>query len=181
MNMEVGASFISEVVAAQFVSPMITIGSSVYAMGAANMTLTRAQESLLQKREQLEPHGSNSFSGLLVDASSQLSHPTLHLAPCGVKIIMGQGKHGGPTMSGIPTTQSGRVDRNKRNRSMSAQMRKTELQVRPVLFEREQHFAITQPPVLGKVQVKRCGKQYQDVLSVVPHLLEVSLGLALKP
>ena len=131
MNMEVGASFImnSEVVGAQFVGPMITIGSSVYAMGAANMTLIRAQESLqLQKREQLEPNGSNSFSGLLVDAPSQLSRPTLHLAPCGVKIIMGQGKHGGPTMmSGIPTTQSGRVDRNKRNRSMSAQMRKAKL------------------------------------------------------
>ena len=73
-------------------------------------------------------------------------------------------------MSGIPTTQSGRIDRNKKNRSMSIQMRKAELQVRPVLFEREQPFAIRQLPVVDRAQLKRRGKQYQDVLSVLQHL-----------
>ena len=73
-------------------------------------------------------------------------------------------------MSGIPTTQSGRIDRNKKNRLMSIQMRKTEPQVRPVLFEREQPFAIRQLPVVDRAQIKRCGKQYQDVLSVPLHL-----------
>ena len=62
-------------------------------------------------------------------------------------------------MSGIPTTQSGRIDRNKKNRSMSTQMRKAELQVRPALFEKEQPFAIRQPPVVDRVQIKHSGKQ----------------------
>ena len=45
----------------------------------------------LQNGKQLELNGLNSFSGVLVSAPNQLSRPTLHLVPCGEKIMMGQG------------------------------------------------------------------------------------------
>ena len=45
--MAVGANFImsSEVVVAEFVGPMIIVGSNAYDMGVVNMTLKRTQES----------------------------------------------------------------------------------------------------------------------------------------